>query len=81
MFNINFLVCFPVIALFFLNFFFVNFFLKKFWFAHVMFLFLFFLFHNLNLELCLPLFSFWLENLVDFIVFVPVTAIIKNWSL
>jgi hypothetical protein len=36
---------------------------------------LFFLFHNLNLELCVLLFSFWVENLVIFIVFVPMTLI------
>jgi hypothetical protein len=31
--------------------------------AHVVFLFLFFLFHDLNLELGLPLFSFWVKIL------------------
>jgi len=40
-----------------------------------MFLFLYFLFHDLNLELGLPLFSFWLENLVILVVFMFVTLI------
>jgi hypothetical protein len=42
-------------------------------FTHVVFLFLFFLFHNLNLELGLPLFLSWLGNHVNLVVFVFVT--------
>jgi hypothetical protein len=38
-----------------------------------MFLFMFFLFHDLDLELGMPLFSFWLENLVVLVVFMPLT--------
>jgi hypothetical protein len=38
-----------------------------------MFLFLFFLFHDLYLELGLPLFSFWLENPIILVVFVLMT--------
>jgi hypothetical protein len=38
-----------------------------------MFLFLFFLFHDLDLELGMHLFSFWLEDHVVLVVFVHVT--------
>jgi hypothetical protein len=38
-----------------------------------MFLFLFFLFHDLDLELGMLLFSFWLENHVILVVFMHVT--------
>jgi hypothetical protein len=47
--------------------------LLDFFFACVVLLFLFFLFHNLDLELGLHLFSFWLQNLLDLVVFVLMT--------
>lgn len=43
-----------------------------------MFLFLFFSFHDLDLELGLPLFSFWLKNHVIFVVFIPVILLMLN---
>jgi hypothetical protein len=43
------------------------------YFIHVVFLFLFFLFHDLDLKLSLPLFSSWLGNLINLVVFVPMT--------
>ncbi len=45
--------------------------LLDFYFAHVFF-FLFFLFHDLDLELGLSLFSSWLGNLVNLIVFISI---------
>jgi hypothetical protein len=32
-----------------------------------------FVFHDLDLELSLPLFSFWLKNHIVFVVFMPMT--------
>ncbi len=46
--------------------------LLDFYFLSVMFLFLFFLFHNLDLELGLPLFSSWLKIPINLFVFMLV---------
>jgi 1-acyl-sn-glycerol-3-phosphate acyltransferase len=42
-----------------------------------MFLFLFFLFHNLDLALGLPLFSSWLKNPINLVIFVPLKISFK----
>ncbi len=42
-------------------------------FTRLAFLFLFFLFHDLDLEFAMPLFLFWLKNLIILVVFVLLT--------
>jgi hypothetical protein len=46
-----------------------------------MFLFLFFLFHDLNLELGMPLLLFWLENHAVLVMFVFVTPVLQSKSM
>ncbi len=55
--------------------------LLDYFFTHVVFLFFFFLSHDLNLELGLPLFSFWLGNLVVLVVFMLMIIIIYPKNL
>ncbi len=48
-----------------------------------MFLFLFFLFHDLDLELGMPLLLFWLKNIIVLVVFMLMTnsyhGVLKCW--
>jgi len=62
----KFWVCFLVIVLFCFLFLLCIQILLDSYFTHVMFLFLFVLFHNLNLEIVLPMFSFWFKKSYKF---------------